>query len=866
MVRGAVTIGNESAVAFPLDASYSGTIATRPFNGSTQSLNPPIFSWSAKVSFLAEESGSLVVNPFFPEYQLVISTNVDLSGALINKRVISNMENRFDPFTNANGSINSNVIYWAAARVETNGTTNGWTLTNSFRVSAAATNWSRGLLADETYLAAPQHPYLLFTPTNRAAAYQFFQTNDTYVWTLHLIHLDQFTNHATSGNTWPTNTQGWSTNGNWAIVPAGFAYPTNVNVNFTALYQALMHYAMTNDPNLRVLLVNQYSNCVNWLLGVHYVFNDIGSGDGPLVFNILTRGFDWLYNDLDATTRANAILAGERYCKWTMRSISWGGASWADGYDTNYVLGRMQQMWFALSEQGTSHNNIQFALASEAGLAFYQHGTNARAMFDAGLNWLIARGNFTGGFAAINQGRGYSTVGNGVMIESMISFDRVFPECQLYRIPMLQGFAAWMFDVIPPGWREFHGASGDGGGAGTLFTAMSLPSFGQLLALFSRNGSVVRAYTNSLVFYNPAGIGSPIMQPHLHSLWPPVATVTNSMDSVYLEDGWVVSASKALNAADVFTNGVGFNLVARPRGSEGGHSTYCDGDVELWAYGAKVTDSGSINLDGWGYGHEAHNNPAIAGYGPKFVPQYGASPVLPYYARIIAVTNQPTWSYAAADMTAGFTNAKTVAWIPTNAYVTKSHRHVLFPQRKYWIIYDDLASSAPTSYQFKWHILEPGLRGLTSTSFVYSATNFAGQRVSNHVFFASSGQTVSNMTGFAVQTNPVTATFASDAGAATRHTNVLWFANATTATNWHFMVAIVPQGPTNSAPVFMRIDDNTISVAYDGVTETNTFGTNYVGAYTYRVETIGESSGVGSEPGGIRRARAGRVQAVKVIN
>ena len=50
------------------------------------------------------------------------------------------------------------------------------------------------------------------------------------------------------------------------------------------------------------------------------------------------------------------------------------------------------------------------------------------------------------------------------------------------------------------------------------------------------------------------------------------------------------------------------------------------------------------------------------------------------------------------------------------------------------------------------------------------------------------------------------------------------------------MTVIVPQQPGVAAPVFERLGDSTIVVTYDGVTETNTFGTSYTNSATFRVD------------------------------
>ena len=77
----------------------------------------------------------------------------------------------------------------------------------------------------------------------------------------------------------------------------------------------------------------------------------------------------------------------------------------------------------------------------------------------------------------------------------------------------------------------------------------------------------------------------------------------------------------------------------------------------------------------------------------------------------------------------------------------------------------------------------------------------------------------------------------------------LWVTNRTAVANWHFMTVIVPQQPGKAAPSIISLDNNTVVVTYDGVTETNTFGTGYTGAFTYRVDVAVSGKAPPSPPG-----------------
>lgn len=866
----AVRIGIESLVAWTPEADYSGAIYYRPSNGSTQFLNPPIFSWPVKTNHLGTASADAI---FFPEFQFQISTSATFVNFIIDRRTPSSMENRLAPFTNASGAILSNVpIYWRSMFIDTNGLTNFTTSTRSFVVSVAATNRDHSMLADETYLAAPTHPYLLITSSNRAFAYEFLRTNYAFGWTYLTTYRDLATNHTL----W-TNTLQWNTNG--IVWPASPGFSTN-GIDSGRLGAALLWYQITNVASITNDLVRNYNLMTTWMLESHYIINDFGASSSAWYFYILALGYDWLYPLLSTSARANAVLAMDRACRYEIRGNGAGWASQASGaaVDYSYVWPMQYQNWSSVNEEGTSHGIFHFWLYQMFAATAFQESTNARRHLDLGVNYAIARGSSFGGFAAVNQGRVYAPLQADPQIHITAMYKSLFPEAQLRFAPNFVAFAEWYAAVTPPGFRDNRTAQGDGGSG--LSTYMSISGFGQRIGLLTQHGDVWQSHLNSLTHYNPfntegdGGVRWSDMA-QTPTLWPPPTPTAMGKARVYLEDGWAVANTKALNADDAFTNGLGVVFTARPRASEAGHSSFCDGDVEIWCRGARVTDSGAWTVgDTHGLTVNAHNQGKINGYSTFTLQSYGAAPNLPFYSRIKAWTNATDYFYVAADLTASMTNSYNVNLTTT---VTNYERHVFFSRLgKYVAIYDKWATRSNAEFAVNWPV-SFGLTNLTGSNFTYSATNFAGETISNHVQQIASGFTISNLFGQNVLTNPVTGVGYTDqcdangfsGGVERRWRNHIWYRSGTSTNQGHSLLVVSVQEPGESAPAVTRLDDNTFKHVYDGVTETNTWGTNYTGAYTYQVATLegGENPGGGGEGGAATgrtlnavRATAGRMQ------
>jgi hypothetical protein len=504
---------------------------------------------------------------------------------------------------------------------------------------------------------------------------------------------------------------------------------------------------------------------------------------------------------------------------------------------------------------------------------------------------MLARTTPYAGFAAHHAGpygyvwgHTFKSTGAGI-VNAQMALDLAYPQAQLHRTDFSRGFPEWYCRLNPYRMRRYHGPYGDGGNYSDYNNAghIGYRSVGEDMASVMRSGIAEQHYKINVPFHSPAPSPIPtemIMRWHYRNR-PPLETNTTS--KVYVEDGYVAASSISPSLPDCYTNGVGFSMRARPRGSVGGHDTWTDGSLDMWAYGAQITDGGGAGLHNYDYRPESAPTLMVNGIGQYGVPPTHLDPPLPVQASICAFTNNGTnFVYTAAELSGLFTNG----YHPLSNLVTKVKRHVLFPRSMYWVFYDEFSSKSNATFMWRWHVPwvfryapsggafpnEASFTGgrfgsnslaMSTNGFTYVAGNYTDvnyndtpPRVNVYVAFANATNQfgVFNATG----TNSLFKDTANAIGTSATNSTLnpfinggqtreavhpdravgMWVTNRVASTNWHLMTVVVPQKPGVPPPVIQRIDDYTVAVTYDGVTETNTFGTSYSGPATYRVDLI----------------------------
>lgn len=881
-----IRIGSEAVKVLPKSAEYSGIVNVRPGDGETVTFNPPAFSWNYCESPTCDPSSF----DYFT-FQFQISTNADCSLSSVNVRTYLNFYNALAPL-DTNGT---HAYYWRVGYVKA-GVTSSWSSVHSFIISDTPTNWDRSMLADTNYMATNcPHPHLLFNAGNRSNRW-FWITNmdDKY---MHYSTSLAYATNATNSFWWKTNMyEFWGTNS--GIDPNYATYsPADYAVRIRGIGCVLMHWAMSEDPAwtnafLTSQLVSNINHCARWYN--HFLNNmamaDYGNGAGsPEAVRMLSLAYDWLYGAMDFTTRSNVLLSLDHTCLFFLRGGAWATVAVTGGAVNDYTwtyADPVYEPWYGLGKVSHSHWSTDVGTASIAGFAGNQDSSNCMAFTQIMANHWIARGSAYSGFAASEMNRGYTHANlySDSVIANMATFHAVYPQVGLTNSEFLRRFPEWYSRMIPPFFRSTHETFSDGATWDATLVPLSRPywggpDFGRDLSYLSQDGYAYQAYATAKplyeAFYDDSNEQPWYRQVLRANYQTPPAPLTNGLDGFYPEDGFVVSSSISPADTNCFSDGLGLFFRASPRGATIGHAVAADLGLELFAYGAHLTDGGGGNLDGYGYQPEASDTLFINGYGQRtkngYVQVYAWVPALPVLAWVVSYTNAAGFVYFCGDGTGLYTNSYSYAQTSVSRMV---RRHVLWPGRKYWVIYDEFLTTSPSTFGFRYHvpwtfrhdplqnilanetnhnwiattcIISNSFSMLGTTGFTYVANSMADPvwanptRVKTIVKFINTGCGITNYSGFDWNTSTYTSDSSLNPWTGNRFPELypraqgIWVTNTAATTNWHFLTVIYPVKPGDGDPVINRLDDYTVSV--DG--EVSTFGTNYAGAYNYMVEGIG---------------------------
>jgi hypothetical protein len=918
-----VRIGNEAQVALPTSAHYSSVVNVRPGNGETVMFNPPVFSWFYNTNHLVgwEMNPNGFNNTIWEwtnSFNFQVATQANFGGTLaVDVTTPVNFYNFLSPLDTSA----TRKFWWRVKYVRTN--TAYWTNgPYTFTLGNGATNWDRSMLADTNYLATNSvHPFFCFRAGEQASIYSWIKTQPEYFAIANNAMLGTNNSWFKDHSEWPLQATPNPTLA--ATVPADAYVRINRLGSILMLWALSGDNRWTNASMTGWLVtnlshvVNWHNSPANNLAMVDYAM-PAGSQELPM---LITATYDWMYEYLGANTatfngrlRTNALLGLERTMLFYTHDSFWQDAPHSGGgvyrYDWAYPSTTENAPWQGLTKLGISHIIMMNHDVLPIALTIQNDSSHGRFAFNWMLNYMIARSSPYAGFAAHHVGPyGYTddhtyTGGNGNMFAAFMHIGHSYPQAAIEKTEFARRFPDWHTRMNPYRMRKYHGPYGDFSpwGARNHSRFLGYRGRGWDLAAFSRSGLAMQAYKINSEFNTTFNAAEWFAMPLRWHFTNTPAPVTNTTSAVYPEDGYVIASQISPSLPSAYTNGVGFSFQARPRGSTRGHDIYSDLSFDLWAYGTQLTDAGGANLDDYGYYAASSPTLFVNGYGEGdyAINPYGRSPVLPVIASIIGFTNSGTnFVYACADGTGMFTNK----YHPLSNIVTKVRRHILFPRSKYWVVFDEFGTRTPATFAFRWHIpwafryasgsalanetvftgnrIGSNSLAMTPNGFTYVAGNYADEdypnppRVPVHVLFANAPNTYGVFNAVGVNSLGVNTANARSTSATNSTFNPflnrtyatvnpdravgMWVTNRIAATNWSLMTVIVPQQKGVDAPVIERLNDTTVVVTYDGVTETNTFGTNYTGAFTYRVEYTGPRGTLNVQvPQGVRVAPPGQ--------
>jgi hypothetical protein len=446
-------------------------------------------------------------------------------------------------------------------------------------------------------------------------------------------------------------------------------------------------------------------------------------------------------------------------------------------------------------------------------------------------------------------------------------FQASFPEARFGLSPVLQGNVDWLSSFEPAGWIGGNEPWGDGSFG--IKDHWQVRDFGFDFACVSSNGVAMQHWLTESGDGNPGWtqrslndykrLGVPFH-------FPPPAPKTNTvLARAFVEDGWVIAASKPSNVKECFTNGVGFVFQA-PKGSETGHSHWTDLSYQMWAYGAQITDAGGPYTSPISQVPFSQYCLLVDGIGPVRGYMHQKEP---WCAKIIAFTNGPGFVYTAAEgvnayprtpaaVTGGDLVPEYVGYQGSSplSKLKSVQRHILFQRNKYFVIFDRLEADSNAKYTWLYQVLEPTLKNLSPSGFSYTCTNkyVGGPTVTVHVAHCAfpGGLNVTNMTGTKVYKNPITGTDYWTGGDPYPRNHALYFSNISPTKNWQFLTVIYPVKAGDPTPLIRRLDDYTVEVTNGAERDVISFDKNTAQPATLIIDVPPSSAGGLSTVQGVR--------------
>jgi|GEM_PF-3908168 len=804
------TIGQEASLPLLSSQLFSVAIGDTPDDGSVQTYNPPIFTWI----YNGDHPMGMAFDLHPRTFRFQLSTDPNFGSFYWNIATSNNFYNFLAPITNADGSAYTGTLYWRVIYYSNDlATVLGTSPVHNFTLSPSAINWDRSMLADSNYLysvLAP-HPHFLFNNSTKSAVGNYLKNSGYW---------NSFSNNAVYavGQTWWNNASVYTNQGQSASIQGDIQY----------LYAVALMYQMSSDP----YWANQHPETMFDLFVKQWIALDQSHQEaytaGAPSFQMFPIVADWLWPILSDSTRSNTVYAMEEAVKYYVYEGWWFEDS--GNYETNFYNWNTRQAGYSSAfKTGNSHARYDVQPGLLMCLCCWTNSATLRSLMEYPLNYSFAVKDYARG----DEGRAY----NNNNLQSFLNWGGDMVElpllsaAHLERSPYFQRILDFYCYSEP---YNYHGTTEPWGDLG-YNVGPRVPGAGLYCDEYLMNE--IAAYSG-----NGAALKQAMRQDSSPSVtkefeWASAYYTSNRPTPVdwsstaYIDTIWGYSVCGSYQPGDYysFTNGVGFMTQARP-GPRMEHGNPTDGSLQLWAYGAQISAGGV----GAYRKHPMYSSSMVFVDGIGARGGVYANPVASWYSRFTAFTNCDRFSYVASDTTKSYplTNLTGAQFdrdywpfysYSTNArpYLTSMNREILFPHKKYLVLYDTMTTSQAAHFQWLWHYLEPtGTVNTNACSFIYTCTNFYnGSNVTVYVapFVNPALMTLTNLAGTNnAWFNPFTGERYNDGQYSyltePPYNGNIWVYNTTATTNWHFGWVVYPVKWGNPAPTITRINDYSVRV------------------------------------------------------
>ena len=836
---------SSAPIALPSSALNRLFIGNHPYDGSVQTLNPPIFKWIYKESTTGLGYPDVTLRTF--RFQL--TTNGSFASPYWDITTSNNFYNCVQPITNADGSSFAGTCSWRIIYMNSNLTVNvGTGAVHSFTFAASPTMWGRSQFADTNYLLSvgTNHPHMFFTSNNLTAMRTFLHTNTAMGFSWFSI-----TNAAASvvaQSFWNANSFTNQDPTVWAekITDVALAYQIDSN----AFWKSANPGGMV-DRLATALVVSNYDQMTPY--------------DYNMVNKFLGLGYDWAYSDMTTAQRSNVLWTLERMSLFCVNSDWWYSGTTAN---TNRLYADALKMDYESgAKAGHSHPRDDGAAMLYLTWAGMGESAVLRDCQQYALNYCIAQVDPYNG----DEGRGYAEQLFRTLhaLSAQLLLTTIDPRMtnNPWFIKYPKMFCYWE----PLKYAEVGDQFGDFGmqPIGGLAATYQYHYKYYDMAILSQNPYIYQQFVRNFAIK----AGTPDFYPlfgeaFLPFYFPAVPAQADWPDTYYFDeaDGWCMSYAYPPNNWNCFTNGVGFVLSARPAGNRNEHGMWHDGAIQIFAYGAQVTFGGRGQ-----YNKHPIFDPGLFIDGIGNCTPNGTDPTSDWYSRFPAFTNTPDYTFVQGDYSQAYNNSNFTSSAggglgnlesaynqATNRrpYIKLVQENVLFPHKQYVVEFDSVQTTSNATVARKWNILEPtAVVNTNAISFTYTCTNFYnGSNVTVYVqhIFNPSSMTLFNGVGpnYAVSNIFTGENFSTlpypPAANEPAWNSTIWTYNTTKTTNWHDLTVTFPTRWDQAAPTITRIDDYTVRVQQGAIDDTITFNPNYSGSYTFLVnpDAVGTTNSI----------------------
>ncbi|MHC4402221.1 MAG: DUF4962 domain-containing protein [Planctomycetota bacterium] len=310
------------------------------------------------------------------------------------------------------------------------------------------------------------------------------------------------------------------------------------------------------------------------------------------------------------------------------------------------------------------------------------------------LNYLTGVTSAHGPDEAWNEGLAYGGWKGASMLRASLYTALLLPELDLGRSPYYRRLGTWYRHLLPLGVSRLsfgdYAADPEGkrGGQRNIF---------RFLAWLTGEGR----FTHRLEALEGEVGRGPSGRPWLDLFCAqafdfPNADSDEPTSCVFPEAGWVMESTRPPSDREAFGDAVGMIFQCRPRGGFS-HSYRAENDFVWHAYGQTLSagGGGTAYPDSHSRHSLSHNVILINGRGQEWNPR---TPLYPFVGRLLAYHKDEKATHWVGDATHAYQNVpELLRW----------HRHVVFVDGKWFVIFDDLAvrpDADPARFSWLFHV------------------------------------------------------------------------------------------------------------------------------------------------------------------